>query len=171
MNAGEGTTVIGKSVRIVGDLSGSEDLQLDGELQGTIQLPGSRLTLGASARVHGDAIAQEVIVLGRVEGDIRAKGRVELRASSVVQGNIYAGTLSMEENAVFHGQVDPSRAGESLPERPAAGTGTASGSPSRTTPFPAALAAVAAGRSPLMESASGGEGSRSPAPLFAKTEV
>src|ERR1700733_14785036 len=99
MNASEGATMIGKSVKIVGDLSGSEDLVMDGELQGTIRLPGARLTIGPAARVRGDIAAKDVVVFGRVEGDIRGTGRVELRASALMQGNVYAASLSIEEHA------------------------------------------------------------------------
>jgi cytoskeletal protein CcmA (bactofilin family) len=120
MNASEGTTIIGKSVKILGDLSGSDDLVMDGELHGTIQLPGARLTIGPAASVRGDISAKDVVIFGRLEGDIRTTGRVELRASAMVQGNIYAGSFSIEENAVFRGQIDPSRAGEPMPERSAA---------------------------------------------------
>lgn len=165
MPAGEGTTWIGKSVRIIGDVTGSEDLVIEGEVQGTIRVPGSRLTVGASARVRGDVAAQDVIVLGRLEGDVRAKGRVELRASSAVLGNIYAGTLSMEENAAFRGQIDPSRAQEALPERPAQAP-AAPAVPARATPLPAMLAAVAA-RSPQET----GESAKRPDSLFNETEA
>ncbi len=108
--------MIGKSVKIVGDLSGSEDLVVDGELEGTIRLPGARLTIGPAARVRGDVGAKEVVIFGRIEGDVRAPGRVDLRATCVVQGNIYAGSFTIEENAAFRGQIDPSRAGEEVPE-------------------------------------------------------
>ena len=75
--------MIGKSVKIVGDLSGSEDLVMDGELQGTIRLPGARLTIGPAARVRGDITAKDIVVFGRLDGDIRAVGRVELRVPGV----------------------------------------------------------------------------------------
>ena len=120
MNAAEGSTVIGKSVKIRGDLSGSENLVMDGELQGTIHLPGGSLTLGTSSRVRADIVAKDVVVYGRLEGDIRATGHVSLRASAMVQGNIFAGGLSIEENAAFRGKVDPSRAQEPLPSAPIA---------------------------------------------------
>jgi cytoskeletal protein CcmA (bactofilin family) len=110
-------------VKIYGELSGSEDLMMDGELEGTIQLPGGRLTIGPQARVRGDVAAKEVIVFGRLDGDIRATGRVDLRATALVQGNIYAASFAVEENAVFRGDVDPSRAGEAMPERAAARPG------------------------------------------------
>jgi cytoskeletal protein CcmA (bactofilin family) len=190
MNAGEGKTMIGKSVKIVGDLSGSEDLTMDGELQGTIRLPGARLTIGPAARVRGDVAAKDIVIFGRLEGDIRAVGRVELRASALVQGNIFAGSLSMEENAAFRGEVDPSRAGEPIPERasppappvaaarpsapasylPADGSGISIAR--GPTQLPAALAAVAAAHTAATETARGGdEDASQPAPLFAETEV
>ncbi|HZL28359.1 MAG TPA: polymer-forming cytoskeletal protein [Acidobacteriaceae bacterium] len=117
MTAVENATIIGKSVKIHGELSGSEDLIMDGELHGTIKLPGARLTIGPAARVHGDIAAKDVVIFGQLDGDVRATGRVELRASALMQGNIYAGSLSIEENAVFRGQADPTRAQEPMPER------------------------------------------------------
>jgi cytoskeletal protein CcmA (bactofilin family) len=174
MNASEGTAMIGKSVKIVGDLSGSEDLVMDGELQGTIRLPGARLTIGPAARVRGDITAKDIVVFGRLDGDSRAVGRVELRASAVVQGNIYAGTLSIEDNAAFRGQVDPSRAGEPTPERPVA-VSRPSGPASHLraegsgvsiargpTQLPAVAAATARGND---------EDDGESAPLFAATEA
>lgn len=117
MSPGENTTMIGKSVKITGDLSGTEDLVMDGELQGTIRLPGARLTVGAAARLYGDLGGKDIVIFGRLEGDIRATGRVELRSSAIVQGNIYAVSFSIEDGASFHGQIDPSRAQEPTPER------------------------------------------------------
>ena len=121
MNAAEGTTLIGKSVRITGELSGSEDLVMEGEVIGTIRLPGGRLVIGRDGRVRGNVVAKEVVVLGHLEGDIRATERAELRSSSVVSGNVFAGSLVMEENAMFRGQIDPTRAQEPLPEKAGAG--------------------------------------------------
>jgi cytoskeletal protein CcmA (bactofilin family) len=173
MSAGDGTTRIGKSVKIVGELSGSEDLTMDGELQGTIRLPGARLTIGPDARVRGDIAGKDVVIFGRLEGDIRAVGRVELRASAAMQGSIYAGSLSIEENATFCGQVDPSRAGEPLPERVVVPSRPASYLPSDgpgisiargTTQHPAALAAVAAAHGNSNDAAQS-------AVLFAETEA
>lgn len=160
MPSNEGTTVIGKSVHILGDVMGSEDLIMEGQVEGSVRLAGARLTIGPTARIRGDVGAKDVIVLGRLEGDIRATGRVELRASAAVLGNIYATGFSMEENAAFRGQIDPSRAQEPVPERTAAVT-----APGRSTPLPAMLAAVAA-RSP-QEPAEPAQN----APLFQETEA
>jgi cytoskeletal protein CcmA (bactofilin family) len=106
---GEGSpTVIGKSVRIQGEVTGSEDLYLDGEIEGTVTLTDSRFTVGPNANVLADIQAQDVIVFGRVEGNIQATGRVELRQSATVVGNIFAARLSIEENAGVSGKVETS---------------------------------------------------------------
>jgi cytoskeletal protein CcmA (bactofilin family) len=188
MTTVENATMIGKSVRIHGELSGSEDLVMDGELHGTIKLPGGRLTIGAAARVHGDIAAKDVVILGRLDGDIRATGRVELRASALMQGNVYAGSLSIEENAEFRGQVDPSRAQEPIPERTAP-VSSATPAPRLTPARPAAdglgssvsrgsepLAAApvpgaAAKNSPAQPTAAEPEDGAASASLFAETQA
>ena len=106
MKPAEGSTVIGRSVTIRGELSGKEDLYMDGTVEGTITLPGSRLTVGPNARLMADLNAQDVVVYGFVEGNIRASGRIELRESAVVKGDIAAERLSIEENASIKGQVE-----------------------------------------------------------------
>src|ERR1700761_8727293 len=84
MAAGDGTTTIGKSVQIRGEVKGSEDLLVDGLVEGTITLSDSRLTIGANARVQANVSARDVIVLGTLNGNINATGRVELRSGSKV---------------------------------------------------------------------------------------
>jgi cytoskeletal protein CcmA (bactofilin family) len=102
-----GATVLGKSMRVHGDVTGSEDLIVEGELHGSISVGGARVTLGPTARVRADILAQDVVIFGRLEGDIRASGRVELRSSAMVLGNIVSHGLSIEENAAFRGKVLP----------------------------------------------------------------
>ncbi|HEX4650872.1 MAG TPA: polymer-forming cytoskeletal protein [Granulicella sp.] len=106
MKQAEDSTVIGKSVSIRGEFSASEDLYLDGEIQGTISLPGNRLTIGPNARVQAEVRVRDVIVFGRLEGNIHASGRVELRQSAVMQGDIIASRLSIEENASVKGRIE-----------------------------------------------------------------
>jgi len=107
MAAGDGTTAtIGKSVQIRGEVKGSEDLLVDGLVEGTITLTESRLTIGANATVKANVSARDVVVLGKLNGDVSATGRVELRSGSHVSGDLRAGRLSIEENAVFSGKVD-----------------------------------------------------------------
>ncbi|MFP5205813.1 MAG: polymer-forming cytoskeletal protein [Acidobacteriota bacterium] len=97
---------IGKSVVICGEVKGSEDLIVDGRIEGTITLSESRLTVGPSAEVAADLSARDVLILGRVQGNVIASGRVELRSGCVVQGDIRALRLAVEDNAVFRGKVD-----------------------------------------------------------------
>lgn len=107
MAAGEGTTAsIGKSVQIRGEVKGSEDLIVDGLVEGTITLTESRLTVGAHAKVQANVAARDVIVLGSLTGNVTAEGRVELRSGSSLIGDIRASRLSIEENAAFSGKVD-----------------------------------------------------------------
>jgi cytoskeletal protein CcmA (bactofilin family) len=123
MKPAEGSTVIGKSVTIRGEVSGKEDLFMDGIVEGTISLPESRLTVGPNARIMADLDAHDVVIYGFVEGNIRATGRIELRESAQVKGNIVAERLSIEENATIKGKVelsDVAAASSAPPVRPAA---------------------------------------------------
>lgn len=106
MKPAEGATVIGKSVTIRGEVSGQEEMYLDGVFEGTIALPESRLTLGPNARVKADLVAGDVVIYGHVDGNIRATGRIELRDSAEVKGDIVAERLSIEENASMKGKVE-----------------------------------------------------------------
>jgi cytoskeletal protein CcmA (bactofilin family) len=106
MKPAEGSTVIGKSVIIRGGLSGNEDLFIDGDVEGTVTLPDSCLTIGPNAQVKADLNAREVVIFGRLTGNIKATGRVELRQSALVNGDILAGRLSIEDSAVLTGRVE-----------------------------------------------------------------
>ena len=106
MKPAEDSTVIGKSVIIRGDISGGEDLYLDGEIQGTVTLPSNRVTIGPNAHVLADLEVRDIVVSGHIEGNIHASGRVELRQTAVVQGDIYTSRLSIEEKASIQGRVD-----------------------------------------------------------------
>jgi cytoskeletal protein CcmA (bactofilin family) len=115
---------IGKSVVICGEVKGSEDLIVDGRVEGTVTLTESRLTIGPNADVAADLVARDVLVLGRVHGNVAATGRVELRAGCVMEGDIRAMRLAVEDNAVFRGRVDLSAGATKTPE-PAQGGGAA----------------------------------------------
>lgn len=106
MKSAEDSTLIGKSVSIRGELSGSEDLFLDGKFEGTVILKDSRLTIGPNASVTADLQVRDLIVFGLLEGNVHAEGRIELRQSAVVHGDIYASRLSIEESASVHGRVE-----------------------------------------------------------------
>ena len=109
--AGETTPArIGKSVVICGEVKGSEDLIVDGRIEGTISLSEARLTVGPNAHVTADLSAKDVLIMGQVQGNVTASGRVELRAGCVVEGDIRALRLAVEDNAVFRGKVDLTQA-------------------------------------------------------------
>ena len=97
---------IGKSVVVKGELSGSEDLIVDGEVEGSITLRGQSLTIGPNGRVRANIEARNVIVHGRVDGNIHATERVDLRKSASLTGDIATARISIEDGAFFKGGID-----------------------------------------------------------------
>ncbi len=97
---------IGKSVEIRGEVKGSEDLMIDGRVEGTITLTDSKLTIGPSARVDADVAARDVVILGVLNGNVTATVRVDLRKGSNLIGNVRAARLSIEEGALLSGKVE-----------------------------------------------------------------
>jgi len=107
---------IGKTVVIRGEVKGNEDLIVDGRVEGTVSLSESRLTIGATANVAADLSAKDVLIMGHVHGNVAASGRVELRAGCLVEGDIRALRLAVEDNAVFRGKVDLTQVAAKAPE-------------------------------------------------------
>ena len=97
---------IGKSVIIKGELSGSEDLFVDGVVEGTIDLRNNNLVIGPNGRVKANVHAKGVVVQGKLDGDIRASQRAELRKSAVAVGDVFTQRIAIEEGAYFKGKVD-----------------------------------------------------------------
>jgi cytoskeletal protein CcmA (bactofilin family) len=97
---------IGKSVIIKGELSGSEDLFVDGVVEGTIELRNNNLVIGPNGKVKANINAKGVVVQGKLDGDIRASQRTELRKSAVVVGDVFTQRIAIEEGAYFKGKVD-----------------------------------------------------------------
>ena len=97
---------IGKSVIVKGELSGSEDLYVDGEVEGSIALRGQSLTVGPNGRVRANIEARNVIVHGRVDGNVHASDRVELRKSASLSGDISTARVAIEDGAFFKGSID-----------------------------------------------------------------
>ena len=97
---------LGKSVIIKGELSGSEDLYVDGTVDGIIQLQGNNLMIGPNGQVHADVNAKGVVVQGKLEGNIRASDRVEMRKSAVILGDIVTQRIAIEDGAYFKGKVE-----------------------------------------------------------------
>jgi len=100
------TTLIGTSIVIKGELSCGEDLYIDGQVEGTIDPKGNRLTIGPHGRVKANVIACAVMVQGKLEGNIQASDRVDLKQSAVVTGDIATQRISIDEGAYFKGGVN-----------------------------------------------------------------
>jgi len=97
---------IGKSVLIKGELSGSEDLYLDGEVEGSVELKQHSLTIGPHGRVRANIHAREVVVHGKVDGNVTGDERVELKKSAVLMGDIGTQRIVIEDGAFFKGAID-----------------------------------------------------------------
>jgi cytoskeletal protein CcmA (bactofilin family) len=112
---GEGAN-IGKSVVIKGELSGSEDLYVDGNVEGKIELRNHRLTVGPNGNVKADVSAKAVVIQGKLDGTVNASERVELRKSAVVTGDVTAQRIAVEEGAFLKGKVEVQKeAGKAAP--------------------------------------------------------
>jgi cytoskeletal protein CcmA (bactofilin family) len=101
-----GLAQIGKSVFIKGELSGSEDLYVDGQVEGSIALKGNSLTIGPNGQVRAGIDAKGVVIQGKLEGNIQATERVELRKSAIVTGDITTQRILIEDGAFLKGKVD-----------------------------------------------------------------
>ena len=102
---------IGKSVVIKGELNGSEDLTIEGHVEGTIQLREHVLTIGPNGRIKAQVFAKSVIVLGEVTGNVTASDKVDIRENGSVDGDIVAPRVAIAEGAHFRGSVDMQRKG------------------------------------------------------------
>ncbi len=141
---------IGKSLVIKGEVTGSESLYIDGRVEGSINLAGNRVTIGRNGVVAANISAREIVVLGKVRGNLTASDRVDIRSDGSLTGDVVAARISIEDGAFFKGGIDIRKAGaagavaaktESKPEEVAGtGTGTGTKSVSSATPEPAIAA-------------------------------
>ncbi len=104
---------IGKSITFKGELTGDEDLEIDGRVEGGIQLPKNQLTIGANGDVKAEINAKSVVVIGHLVGNINATERVAVQAAGVVEGDIRAPSLLIQEGAVVNGAIEMSKVGAS----------------------------------------------------------
>jgi cytoskeletal protein CcmA (bactofilin family) len=124
---------IGKTVVIKGEISGNEDMYVDGQIDGTVQLLGNSLTIGPNGRIHASVAAKNVTVGGSLEGDIKATERTEMRKSAVVNGDVQTRRIAIEEGAFFKGKLEILTDGKS----PAA-SGAGASAAAASAPGPAA---------------------------------
>jgi cytoskeletal protein CcmA (bactofilin family) len=134
---------IGKSVVIKGELSGSEDLTIEGQVEGKIELRQNILTIGPNAKIKAQVFAKTVIVQGEVHGNVTATERVDIRDNGSVDGDLSAPRVAIADGAHFRGSIDMQRGGVKADGKPAeaaksAGTTT---SPPVSAPSPVAASA------------------------------
>lgn len=99
---------IGQSIVFKGELTGDEDLEIEGQVDGVVQLANHQLTIGANGRLRAEVHAKSVIVIGQVIGDLIASERIEIQATGVVTGDLKAPRLNVQEGAVLNGSIDMS---------------------------------------------------------------
>jgi cytoskeletal protein CcmA (bactofilin family) len=105
VSAGDQAT-IGKGLILKGEITGSESLFVDGKIEGSISLPGNRVTVGRNGQVTASIAAREIVILGKVRGNISATDRVEIRAEGALTGDVTAARISIEDGAFFKGGID-----------------------------------------------------------------
>jgi cytoskeletal protein CcmA (bactofilin family) len=103
---------IGKSLIVKGEVSGSESLYIDGKVEGAINLPGNRVTVGRNGQVAANITAREVVVLGKVRGNVHASDRVDIRSEGSLTGDVAAARISIEDGAYFKGGIDIRKPGD-----------------------------------------------------------
>jgi len=103
---------IGKSLIVKGEVSGSESLYIDGKVEGAINLPGNRVTVGRNGQVAANITAREVVVLGKVRGNVHASDRVDIRSEGSLTGDVAAARISIEDGAFFKGGIDIRKPGD-----------------------------------------------------------
>ncbi len=106
---------IGKGLFVKGEITGSESLFIDGKVEGSINLPGNRVTIGRNGQVAANVIAREVVILGKIRGNVTASDRVDIRAEGSLSGDVAAARISIEDGAYFKGGIDIKKAENAKP--------------------------------------------------------
>ncbi|MGA3372720.1 MAG: polymer-forming cytoskeletal protein [Terracidiphilus sp.] len=134
VSAGDQAT-ISKGLFIKGEITGSESLYIDGKVEGSVTLPGNRVTVGKNGQVAASIGAREIVILGKVRGNVAASDRVDIRAEGALTGDVIAARISIEDGAFFKGGIDIKKADA----KPAAVALVASPAPApASSPAPAA---------------------------------
>src|SRR6201998_4183913 len=110
--ADRSTARLGPSLHVKGEISGNEDLVIEGWGEGLVQLDERKLTVGATAKVTADVIAREVVVYGNVKGNLRAKDRIEIKKDGSVNGDLTTARISIEDGAYFKGSIEIDKSAE-----------------------------------------------------------
>jgi cytoskeletal protein CcmA (bactofilin family) len=115
--ADRGQARLGASLHLKGEITGNEDLAIDGMVEGLVQLEDRKLTVGATAKVTADIIAREIVVYGSVKGNLRAKDRIEIKKDGSVVGDLTTARIMIEDGAYFKGSIEIDKGSEAGKER------------------------------------------------------
>ena len=107
-----GTARLGASLHVKGEITGNEDLAIDGTVEGLVHLEDRKLTIGPSAKVTADIIAREVAVFGNVKGNLRARDRIEIKKDGSVVGDLTTARIMIEDGAYFKGSIEIDKSGD-----------------------------------------------------------
>ena len=142
---------IGQSIVFKGELAGDEDLEIEGEVEGSVDLKSHQLTIGANGNLKAEVIAKSIIVIGQVKGNLTATERIEVQATGVVEGDIKAPRLNVQDGAVLNGTIDMSPSSVSEAKKSISQSAP-------TTATTATTSATAATGSPSASSSSSAQG-------------
>ena len=106
------TARLGASLHVKGEISGNEDLHIDGSVEGLVQLEDRRLTVGPTAKLNADVVAREVVVYGNVKGNLRARDRIEIKKDGSVVGDLTTARIMIEDGAYFKGSIEIDKTAE-----------------------------------------------------------
>src|SRR6266853_6778405 len=110
--ADRATARLGSSLHVKGEISGNEDLYMEGTVEGLVHLDERKLTVGATAKLTADVIADEVIVYGSVKGNVRGKGKIEIKKDGSVNGDLTTAQIIIEDGAYFKGSIEIEKSAE-----------------------------------------------------------
>jgi cytoskeletal protein CcmA (bactofilin family) len=130
--ADRATARLGPSLHVKGEISGSEDLVIEGSVEGLVQLDERKLTVGASAKVTADITAREVVVYGTVKGNLQAKNRIEIKKDGSVNGDLTTARIVIEDGAYFKGSIEIDKRGEKESSGGSFSSSVAAGAESKT---------------------------------------
>lgn len=133
-----GSATIGKAVKINGQIHSKEDLYVDGDVEGTVEAPEHKLTIGPNGHVHAAVKAREVVALGTIQGNVEATDRIEIKKDAKLVGDIRTARIIIEDGAYFKGSIDivkpePAKTAPRPPQQaaPAAPAAAPAGAPER----------------------------------------
>jgi cytoskeletal protein CcmA (bactofilin family) len=130
--ASRATGWLGSSLRVKGDIIGTEDLLIDGSVEGLIKMDDWKLTVGATAKLTADINARDVVVYGYVKGNVHAKGRIEIKKDGAIIGNLTTAQIMIEDGADFKGSIEIDRSEAKVTDQNVSSRAAAAGAGTKT---------------------------------------